>query len=437
MFDIAEETLISITNQDEFKIGYLDQPTVSDLLEGDKAVVLLLQKDEFELNHELVDDHIYIATPTIRGNGKTILKLVGQQYSLRGHQEKNRINLLGAVLDGIVLTSSKPIEVTVSDRCLSTWDNVHFGKNVTTINIDHEIEAEQPVSVYNQDELNSAIENHASEIHLHGDIFTLNNDAGSHTIIGKNEQTIVIIEGVEGTSIKLDSDAETDEVNTFETMFLTFDNVIISSVDNVELPFMSREGFESWSNITYDTSKVDIVIMEDEFNEFDASVQQGNKDDLAFLRKYQVSIIGIDGDPTSNAPESSALSYQDACLTYEKTDLKVGGVIGAMLKEGYYRFGIFGGKNRIISIDPDTDLVAIIDHEKFLEGTGFFNGSEVHRMGVEGESIKKSMLESYEAAIGLLGEEYDDEDFVTKCRLEHGDDRDLTRMDSVDFLSDL
>lgn len=436
MFDIMEECVKTVTNQNEFQREFINPPKIPDLLNGDKSAVILLEPKTLVIDHDLIDSMAYITTPIIRGLGKTNINLVGKSYSLRTHKDINRIQLLNTAFDGVTLLSDQPIVVSVSDRCLSNWKNVTLGENVTTINIDHDIEDELPVSVYNQNDFDVAIENQVSEIHLYGEIFTLRNDAGLHKIIGKSEQTIIILEGDDGCSVRLNSNFETVDIKVLEPMFLTLENVIISSVERTEIPFTSREDFDSWKNVIYDTNKIDVAITEDEFNELNIAMNQQNEDDLAFLRKYQVRLVGIDGVQPNNSSEHSALSYQEACSTYQDTNLKVGGVIGAKLKQGYYRYGIFGGKECIISTDLETDVVSILNHEDFLEGTGFFNATQVYRMGFEGDGINKSLEESYNTAISLLGEEHDDEVFVKLCRLEVGDDREPECVDS-DFLSEL
>ncbi|MGR5154849.1 hypothetical protein [Photobacterium swingsii] len=299
------------------------------------------------------------------------------------------------------------------------------------------------VIVSNQEEFNEAVSEMTDLIQCAGEIFTLDNDdaAGLEVIEGLQNPTILILTGDETTSMKMDdleNFEDEEDVHQFVVFGIQVKNMIVSSPQKLELVFDDREEFDSWEGVTFDTSKIEIVIKEDEWNEMELAWDSQHKEDLAFIRKYEARLLGVDDEDSESNEGSRYSSYEAACDSYSGTNISVGAIIGAKLRAGYYRYGIFGGKNEIISVNPDSDLVEILDHDTFLKGTGLFNGTEVKRMGFSGE-LNKSLKDTYTIALSMLGSEMDDEDFVRYCRLEEGDDREIELINSsaLEFLNDL
>lgn len=397
---------------------------------------IILHGDEFYLNTTLL-------TKELRGysnSNKPRLILHGSE-PLFG-DDKQFIWLSEYKVKNVILTSDEKINLIINNQCEMSSIDVDENK-ITIINTDNittDIDDESlGVDVFSQEELDDTIANDVGVVNLYGDIFTIPSSSAGFTFIGKNEHTILLLKGDDDCLSARMSNDEFVDVYQFDSYFITCKNVIISCDRKIELVFSTIEIFESWENVTYDHECVDIVIREDEYSEFNIRSDHEIKSDMDFLRKYKVKFTGYEDDSCTYENNSNKLSYEDACATYYKTKLKVGAIITAKLKGGIYRYGIFAGKNRIISICPNTDLVIIMDHDTFLSGVGFFNGSAVYRMGYLGDD-SRTMKESYEYALSLLGEEYsDDKDFVMDCRFSPNADVVISRIDddAKQFLNDL
>lgn len=415
---------------------------------------------ERELSNWLLGSEIII----LEGNAFTLTSSFITQ-ELRGYSKDNKpklflpgsTSLTGGTkqfiwneeynVKNVILTSNEKINLLINNKCdFSTLDI--DANQITVVNLDDSPEEatadngkEKGIDVFSQDELDEIIENNLGVVNLYGDIFIVPSSASGFTFVGKNEHTIIILKGEDDClSAKMDDDDnDWNYVYQFDTFLITLENVIVSSDKKVELVFSTEEQFENWKSVTYDFKNIEIVIREDEYGELSIKTDNAIKADMDFLRKYKAKFIGIDGDGCFYDNVSEKLSYEDACASYYKTKLKVGAIISAKLKGGYRRYGIFGGKNRIISVCPNTDLVSVLDHDQFLAGTGFFNASSVYRMGYKGDE-SRTLKECYEHALTLLGSEYsDDESFVKACRFSPDNECSLEEMDddAMQFLSDL
>lgn len=355
----------------------------------------------------------------------------------------------GYDISNVILTAHEKVEVFVDDPDQLSQLEIDVNKiSVITSYEDSNSVDDKPADcrsgsekrAYNQDELDEFITNELGTIYLHGELFCIPADCCGMKFIGAHENTIVLLNGSDDcvTARLNDENDSFKNVSQFDTFGMSCENVIVSSSKQTELVFPNRAEFAEWTNVRFDLEVIDIVIRENEYELFDIVSTEEIQSGRDFLNKYKAKLGALDVG-TKNQPYSGCqLSYQEACDTYYKTKLKVGGVIRAKMKAGYSNYGVFAGKDRIISIDRLEERVVLLNHDEFLKGTGFFNGSAVYRMGVSGNP-RKSLEDCYEVAISKLGSHYtDDYEFVKDCRFLEDEDFELEDMESaMAFLDDL